>query len=142
MFGVPQIPRCLISRVIHRFPPSALTMSEGIGSPAQPSVCSFQSLLQRIGYLSRLSLWRVIVSISLTLVAFCVKVHNLSCRSSLCSVCNMTLSPDGPTSFPLSLFLSLSFPDDPTKWLTCVTSPIDLDEPLICWPLHRSLHQP
>lgn len=32
---------CLISGVIHRFPLSALTVSEGIGSPAQLSQCSF-----------------------------------------------------------------------------------------------------
>lgn len=36
---------------------------------------------------------------------------------------NMTLSPDGLTSY------SLSFPDDPTKCLTRVPSPTGLDGP-------------
>lgn len=42
----------------------------------------------------------------------------------------MTLSPDGLTSSPTS-FVSLSFTNDPTKWLTHVTSCIDLG-----WSLH------
>lgn len=41
----------------------------------------------------------------------------------------MTLSPDALNPSPISSS-SLSLPDDRTKWLTHVTSPIDLDEPL------------
>ena len=67
------------------------------------------------------------------------------------------LPPPPPLSPPPSLSLALSFPDDPTKWLTRVTSSIDSDEPLTMaiplpgseccrvfrpwppFPLHRSL---
>ena len=106
-------------------------LQKASGSPASPR--SFQRLLQRIRCLSRLGLglWRV--SVSLALVALRVKGRNLSWRSSLRLADGWQFDPHGgllPPPPPLPLSLALSFPDDPTKWLTCVTSPIDSDEPL------------